>query len=139
MNEVAWTEDGLGDLIREIRQFAGVPTFRVIRGLELVLRSAFVDTQAKTHVISGSLKASGHSASEYENDEWSGAIGYGGPPVSVPVPASGYSPSATAPKDPVDYAIYEMARGGHHDFFRDLVLFEPLFEQAILAHGEGLG
>lgn len=129
---VYWHETGLDDMIREVTRLTRAPSFRVIRGIERVHNAAFMETQALTHVISGSLKASGTSYTRFENDEWMGTIEYGGALVRPPVPLEGLTPSQAAPKDPVDYAIYEMARGGEHNFFSTLPAFHPLYEQAIL-------
>lgn len=95
----------------------GKPGFKLVGALEAVLKAAFLDTQARTHVITGSLKASGTTSSDFDGDDWHGQIKYGG--------------ASTGPNNPVDYAIYEMARGGDHDFFGNLPAFEPQFEAAI--------
>lgn len=139
MNEVYWKVDGLDNLIHDLKIMGkGVPTFRMLKGLQIVLEHAFLDTQEKAHVISGSLKASGKSSEDWDGEKWTANIEYGGPLITTPIPAPGYSPSQTAPKDPVDYAIYEMARGGEHDWFRDLPLFEPFFEKVFDQFVDGI-
>lgn len=121
MTTVQYDFDDLDGLIADVRNLSNAPSFRVIRGLERTLRNAFLDTQAKVHVITSSLKGSGRSSSEFvAPTHWEGHITYGGP-------------SPGFPNDPVVYAIYEMARGGEHDFFRDLPMYDPLFVQAILS------
>lgn len=101
------------------------PHYETTVELEALLRAAFLDTQARTHVITGSLKASGASSSDFDGEVWQGSITYGGVLFKVPVPGP--------PHDPVDYAIYEMARGGEHDFFSGLPGFENQIEQIL--HG----
>lgn len=95
----------------------GIPSFKLVHELELVLAAAFADTQARAHVITGSLKASGKTSSDFDGEDWKGEISYGG--------------ASAGPNNPVDYAIYEMARGGDHDFFAGLPGYESKFESAI--------
>lgn len=97
--------------------------------LEGVLQAAFGETQAATHVITGSLKASGKTESDMHEDEWVGTIEYGGELWAVPSPGPA--------RDPVDYAIYEMARGGDHDFFGPLVAYEGKIEEILVEHFKG--
>lgn len=71
------------------------------------------------HVITGSLRASGRTSSDVTGGVWYGEITYGGP-------SSGY------PNDPVDYADYERARGGEHDFLRNRHMAQSRFQEAIV-------
>lgn len=116
-------EEGLGDMIDAVQHIENPPSFRTIGALENVLRSAFVETQAFTHIITGSLKASGRTSSSFEGRTWEGHITYGGP--------------SAGPNNPVDYAIYERARGGEHDFFRNLPAYDELFIEAVQSHFRG--
>lgn len=75
--------------------------------LERTLTVQFAATQQRVHVDTGSLRGSGEIDSDYVAGRWSGQITYGGP-----------SPGFV--NDPVDYAVYEAARGGAHDFRRPL-------------------
>lgn len=109
-------EVGLEPMLSALSNIADAPD-RAKAALDEVLGMAFEDTQAKTHVITGSLKASGKMEVSVDGDEWKGTITYGG--------ASG------GPINPVNYAIYEMARGGAHDFFGDFPVYEELMEQAV--------
>jgi hypothetical protein len=120
--------DPIENWAASIRDTAG-PPHRVVKDLELMLASAFEVTQAATHVITGSLKASGKTESDFDGDEWTGAITYGGALWSTPAPGPA--------KDPVVYAIYEMARGGDHDFFGPLVAYEGKVEDIINKHFKG--
>jgi hypothetical protein len=108
-------------VIDELKRLGGPPGFKVVGSLEAALAVAFADTQAKTHVITGSLKASGKTETDFDSQgNWTGAISYGG--------------ASAGPNNPVDYAIYEMARGGEHDFFRDLPKYYESFDHAIDRH-----
>lgn len=116
---------GLDSLIKEIREMGSPPSFHVTGALESVLDAAFAKTQSQVHVISGRLKASGHTESDFNGKVWSGAIHYGG--------ISG---------TPAYYAIYEMYRGGFHpdgtphDWFAGLEVFDKAIEEAIDKHFE---
>lgn len=124
------TSDGtLREIIGMMRDVSGPPSFRVIYGLEKALQDAFMDTQARTHIITGSLKASGKTNSEFDGELWEGEITYGGELWESPTPGP--------PNNPVDYAIFEMARGGEHDFFAGISAYEDDFEDAINEHFPG--
>jgi len=121
----------LDEVIKELDRLGGPPGFKVVHELETVLKLAFLETQALTHVITGSLKASGRTSSDFSNEKvWEGEISYGGSLHRAALPGP--------PNNPVDYAIYEMARGDTHDFFATLPAFDPMFEHAIDMHFEGL-
>lgn len=90
--------------------------------LDAVLAAAFAATQEDVHVETGSLKSSGRTESHSAGAKWQGEIHYGGPSMG--------------PNNPVDYAIYEKARGGPHDFFLPLAAFEDAFAEAV---AKGLG
>lgn len=89
--------------------------YRTVGRLEATLHRAFEDTQERVHVVTGSLRGSGKTSSEFDGAGWAGVIEYGGS-------SSGFV------NDPVEYAQYEMARGGDHDFFAGL----PLYEEQLL-------
>lgn len=117
----------LDEIIKELQRLGGPPGFKVVTGLEAALAAAFEDTQARTHIITGSLKASGVTESDFSNEHvWEGSITYGGALHGAPKPGP--------PNDPVTYAIFEMARGGDHDFFGHLPDFDHMFEEAIDKH-----
>ena len=127
MAEVRVHEEGdpIKNWIAAISKTAG-PPHKTTKLLEALLDAAFMETQAATHVITESLKASGKVSSDFDGDKWEGVISYGGPLWRVPTPGP--------PNDPVDYAVYEMARGGTHDFFAPLIAFDGRFEEAIMTH-----
>lgn len=102
-----------------MRGYAG-PPHKPVGKLEGVLAAAFAETQAATHILTGSLKASGKTDSDFDGDVWEGSITYGGVLWRAPFPGPA--------NDPVDYAIYEMARGGDHDFFAPLAAFDGAVE-----------
>jgi hypothetical protein len=130
--KIQWTSGvSLDEIIKELKRLGGPPGFKVVHGLELALSAAYADTQARTHIITGSLKASGDVESHFSDGRvWEGTITYGGTLHGAPKPGP--------PNDPVDYAIYEMARGGEHDFFGGLPAFDAMFDAAIDKHFEGL-
>lgn len=76
---------------------------QVTLACEQVLARQFQATQTAVHIDTGSLKNSGAPESSNVAHRWEGRIVYGGP-------------SEGFPNDPVDYAVYERARGGLHDF-----------------------
>lgn len=118
-----------GDPFRQWRiaiEKTAAPPHHIVGDLEAVLQTAFMLTQVKTHVLTGSLKASGKTDTDFDGDEWVGTISYGG--------ALWKTPSPGPANNPVDYAIYEMARGGDHDFFGPLVAFEGMMEEVLLDH-----
>ena len=115
--------EGLNEVIHQFGVWSGPIPFRITARLESVLAEFFADTQARTHVISGSLKASGQPQSDYDGDLWTGEVTYGGVMWRTPTPGP--------PNDPVDYAIYEMARGGDHDFFAGGPAYIDKFEDVV--------
>lgn len=122
MTWFAVTETGLDEMIDAVAAIGGSPNFETIGRLEAVLHMGFLETQAATHVITGSLKLSGTTSSEFDGDVWTGTITYGGP--------------SAGPNNPVEYAIYEMARGGAHDFLAPLTALDDAFLEAVAHHFE---
>jgi hypothetical protein len=95
---------------------------RTVGRLERRFSEAFEDTQNRVHVITGSLRLSGKSQTNFDGEVWTGEIEYGG--------------LTQGPINPVQYAVYEMARGGDHDFFAGLPTHEELLEEAVGDHFE---
>lgn len=100
------------------------PSPKVIALLEAVLSTGFAATLAAVHIDTGSLKSSAKKESDvsFQTNTWTGTIRFGGPSLGV--------------NNPVDYAIYEKARNGTHDFLAPLEVLDPLYVQSIK---EGLG
>lgn len=111
-----FNENGLSEM-EDFFNALQKPPVKLIARLERLLSTTFDATQGATHVITKSLKLSGKRSSDWDNVEWTGEITYGG--------------ESTGVNNPVEYAIYEMARGGSHDFLRPAYEAEPLFEAAI--------
>ena len=93
--------DGAGDELERLRH----PPFAALEG---VLATTFAITEARVHVETGKLLASGHPASETAGDVWTGNIEFAGDP-----------------------GIYELARGPkmtkHHGGLSDShYLFDPV-------------
>jgi len=113
-------DKSMDDMIDHVEAMSDPINFRETRELELGLELAFSQSQSQTHVISGSLKSSGRSSSDIINGSaWEGIIEYGG----------------DGQPHFVDYAIYEQARGGDHDFMRGLAeILDTAMENAIRLH-----
>ena len=94
--------------------------------LERVLARQFAAGQAATHVVTGSLRGSQDIDSSYAAGVWTGTIAWGGP-------APGFE------NNPVDYAVYEAARGGRHDFREPLQRMSDGYRLAVRAHLKGRG
>lgn len=114
---------GIDAMIDHVKRVGSPPKFPTIGALEQVTMQGLLATQAAVHIITGSLKASGRTETDFDGWTWEGAIVYGGP-------------SGGAPNDPVDYAIYELARGGTHDWFSVLGGFEQQYLDAVEQHFE---
>lgn len=65
--------DGAGN---ELDRLARGPDARTITAMEAALMDGFSITEARVHVITGALKASGHPWSSFEGDVWTGEIDY---------------------------------------------------------------
>lgn len=85
--------------------------------LEIVLIMAEAEMKKNVHVQTSSLQKSITSDSEEGRNSWTGTITAGG--------------FSTGPKNPVDYAIYEQARDGDHDFTDTQDLLGPAWVAAI--------
>lgn len=91
---------------------------------ERVLAQQYAIGQASTHVITGSLRGSEDVDSDFAGGRWQGRISWGGP-----------SPGNV--NNPVDYAVYESARGGHHDFRQPLLRMSGDYLAAVKRHVKG--
>lgn len=101
-----------------IRKMEHAPSPKGVAALEAVLNTGLGMVKTATHVDTGSLKSSVTSESEkVPPHSWEGTITAGGPSTGV--------------NNPVDYAIYEKARGGAHDFFEPLPGLRPLWIKAV--------
>ncbi len=120
------------ELDRELDRLERMPDVKAQLALDTVLQLGYKETQAATHVETGSLKDSGKVDSSVNkiDKQWEGEITYGGP--------------SSGPNNPVDYAIYEKARGvggaggpsdvkGDHDFMSPLKLMDPMWVAAVKA------
>lgn len=103
----------------KIRDMQSMPNPRTILALNRALTTAFEATQAAVHIDTHSLKSSGKKSSDRDRirNRWEGIISYGG--------------ATTGIKNPVNYAMYERARGGPHDFFHPLPLLIPTFARIV--------
>lgn len=124
------------EMDRELDRIGNMPDFKTRLALDTVLQLGFKETQAAVHIETGSLKDSGKvdSSTDKLEHKWEGEITYGGP--------------SSGPNNPVDYAIYEKARGvggaggpsdlkGDHDFISPLMLMGPMWVAAVKAGLKG--
>lgn len=63
------------DAIHELDRLAGGP-HSVVPEFESILLGSFAAVEAKVHVLSGQLKASGHPSSTFDGDTWSGTLSF---------------------------------------------------------------
>lgn len=97
---------------------------RATADLEKVLALQFAAGQAAVHVDTGSLRGSEEIDSDFAGGRWTGIVSFGGA-----------SPGFV--NDPVDYAIYEAARGGRHDFTIPITRQSGRYRQAVRRHLRG--
>jgi hypothetical protein len=110
---------GLDGMIDAMDRVAN-PSFMATQHLEEVLDMAYAHTQMQTDIITGRLKASGRTSSDFNGKKWTGKLEYGGADYIPP----GYS-------TPAYYGIYEKARGGQHDFMAGLEVYADKFGDAM--------
>ncbi len=97
------------DVFKALHKIDRAPSSTGVAALNSALDALFLETQARVHVITGSLRASGKTDDRTRGHVWVGEITYGGA-------APGF------PHNPVRYASYEQARAGSHDFMHDVNL-----------------
>jgi hypothetical protein len=98
--------DGAG---AELDRLARGPDARTIAAMEAALLLGYALTEAKVHVITGALKASGHPASSFDKFTWSGEIDFARDPGIFEL-ARGDAPTRFHPF-PGEH--YFMNPGGH--------------------------
>lgn len=96
------------------------PGEETLEALSAVLAAGFMETQARVHVVTGSLKGSGRVSNQRDDDSWEGEISYGGPAPGFPHPY-------------VTYAREEFGRGEDHDAMSNLDLLSADFLDAMFA------
>lgn len=108
------------EFLASLKAMESSPHIGTLTKLEEALHGAYADAQVRVHIITGSLKASGKTHTEYNKERalWTGEIQFGGD-------------SKGAVNDPVLYAFYEWRRQGPHDFMGGFPAHEHNFEQAI--------
>jgi hypothetical protein len=72
---VYWTVDldGAGE---ELSRLSRGPGARTIMAMEAALLEGYTITEARVHVITGQLKASGHPSSSFDTRTWDGTISF---------------------------------------------------------------
>ncbi len=116
MSSVRFTMDAR-DATRELDRLAGGP-HSVVPQFESILLGSFAAVEARVHVITGALKASGHPSSEFDGIRWEGTLHFARHP-----------------------GIFELARGdqptlnhpeGEHGFFDPAYDTGAEYEEAVL-------
>ncbi len=103
----------ISDVDNELKRLEDAPSFKTVAALEATLSTQYAASQQAVHIQTHSLKTSGSIESDLGRSVWRGEISYGG--VSL-----------GSFHNPVDYAEFEQARGGAHDFI------EPVIESSWL-------
>lgn len=111
------------EIEKEVNRLANGLQFKDLIKFEKVLIVQFAGTQAKVHVITGSLKLSGRVSSGAPNGNWEGSISYGGKSSGI--------------HNPVDYAEYEREREGRHDFLAPARDLDSKYIDAVMEFLEG--
>lgn len=105
-------ESDYSELEREFLRLEALP-FGAKAELDTALMFGATQASALVHVDTGKLKASQKVSSRVTKNTWIGKFSFGDRAKGV------------------DYAIYERARGGHHDFLSGVHLLKPVFVEAI--------
>lgn len=113
MANVHFTVDD-GEVMAQLSQLAAGPD---TAGFEAAMLQGFMATSEHVHVITGGLKASGHTSSEYQADVWTGTIAFARHPGIFEL-ARKNTPTANHPEGGHDF-FNEPDSGGHQ--FVDLV------------------
>lgn len=103
------------DMDAELDRIGSMPTPSMVAGLDGVLETGFEATRALVHVDTGKLKASGVEKNSVGGASWSGQF-------SFPAPNKKGTP----------YGIYELARGGTHDFLRNVNVISKMLGLALV-------
>jgi hypothetical protein len=116
-----------------------------VRELEAVLAATFVITEARVHVETGQLKASGHPSSDFSGDVWSGTISFDSYPGLFELARGPNDVALRRSKNPRSAGPPRLNPGpklkGHHGprdshFFFDSVQ-APGYGDYDTTHGEG--
>ena len=108
--------DGAGE---ELDRLARGPDARTIAAMEAALLLGYSMTEAKVHVITGALKASGHPQSSFDKFTWTGEIDFARIPGIYEL-ARGDSPTRHHPSP-----------GGHYFFGPPGTGGGPVFERGV--------
>jgi hypothetical protein len=96
--------DGAGD---ELERLARGPGAETLGRMESGLMAGYAMSEAKVHVITGYLKATGHASSSYSGDTWEGTMSWARHPGVFEL-ARGNTPTRYHP----DGGHYFMSEGG---------------------------
>jgi hypothetical protein len=123
--------DGMIDEVERVGMLDESRSYEMTGPLEDVLHDQFDHTQARvaspehphvpTYMPTGALASSGRTHSWFDGSTWEGDITYGGRSYDV------------------EYAIYEMARGGVHDWYAGLGIIGEGYREAMHDYWEHHG
>lgn len=102
----------------ELDRLAVGPVGETVLAMEAALMAGYVTTEARVHVITGYLKASGHPSSSFDGEQWEGEIDFARYPGIYEL-ARGNSPTLNHPE------------GGHYFFDPGGPDFEHAVRQAV--------
>jgi hypothetical protein len=105
------------ELERELSRIEGMPNAKMNTALDTAFELGYETVKADVHVQTSSLKNSGKKSTKHGRSKWEGKFSFGGPSTGV--------------NNPVDYAIYELDRGGDHDFMKTTPQMRATFVTAI--------
>lgn len=113
---VHWDFYGAG-VEAELDRISRGPDQRTIAAFETALLTGYATSEARAHVITGRLKASGHPSSHHGEGSWEGTISFAGKPGIFEL-ARGDKPTGNHPE------------GGHYFFDPGGPAFERAVRQA---------
>lgn len=111
----------------ELDRLAKGPVGETVLRMESALAAGYITTEARAHVITGYLKASGHPSSSFDGEQWEGTIDFARYPGIFEL-ARGNTPT------------YNHPEGGHYFFDPGGPEFEREVRQAVwdfVTGGEG--
>lgn len=103
------------DMEAELDRVGSMPTPKMRGLLDAVLKFSFEGTRSIVHIRTGKLEESGNEETSVKEGIWTGQF-------SFPAPNKKGTP----------YGIYEIARGGAHNFTRNWNTIKPLLKSALV-------
>jgi hypothetical protein len=114
------TVAGLDKMLEGFEGLILPPDYQTIGKFEATLAETFVAVDAKVHVLTGALKASGTTHTDYDGSTWSGSIEFAEHPGIFEL-ARGDEPSLNHPEG--GHAFFDATKLFHQQFEDDLKLW----------------